>query len=261
MIKFTSIIVTHWTDSDFRSNALRKTLTTLFETTKHLPTERIVVDNGGNVEDSKYLLDLTEKGEIDSYIRNHNNMHFGYARNQALRICNGDYICISDNDIIYNPGWLDACLAVLDAYPERKIYATPIYNVAHWRPKYWHPEVLEVSEKIYRMNRRAGSNCWVMRRKDFEEVGDFWVHRVAGTKWTNQAGAKGYWAAVTPDIMVNDFGFRKGYSTNALIPIKINLHNGDEIYLNQDEFKNKNSDFTYIKQRQFIPKEEHGEEI
>lgn len=259
-MKFTTIIVIHYTANANRSNFLRKTLTSLKTSTK-LPFELIVVDNGGSLDDSKYLVELTENGYINTYIRNHNNMSFGYARNQGLRLANGDYLAICDNDIIFNPGWLETCIAILDKYPDKKIYATPIYNVAHWRPKYWSQEILEIDGRIVRLNRRAGSNCWVMRRKDFEEVGDFWVHRVAGTKWTNEAGRKGYWAAVTPDIMVNDFGFRKGYSTNALIPIKINLHNGDEIYLNQDEFKNKNSDFTYIKQRQFIPKEEHGEEI
>jgi len=234
-----------------RSTFLKQTLTSLFETTKHLPTERIVVDNGGDIEDSKYLLDLAEKGEINTYIRNAENMHFGYARNQALRVCNGDYICISDNDIVYNPGWLESCISVLEKHPDRKIYATPIYNVAHWRPKYWHTEVLEVDGKIFRMNRRAGSNCWVMRRRDFEDVGDFQVHRVAGTKWTNEAGGKGYWAAVTPEIMVNDSGFRRGYNLNAPKPVRESLHNGEEIYFNEDEYRHLFPDNRYISQRKF----------
>lgn len=253
-MKFTSIIITHWASNEFRSNALRKTLTTLFETTKHLPTERIVIDNGGSIKDSEYLLDLTEKGEINTYIRNHNNLSFGYARNQALRVCNGDYICVADNDIIYNPGWLDACLAVLEAYPHEKIYATPIYNVAHWQPKYWNQKELEVNGKIYRLNRRAGSNCWIMRRKDFEEVGDFPCHRVAGTKWTDMAQAAGYWAAVTPDIMVNDWGFRKGYNLNECKPIKENLHDGEEVYFNDDEYKHTNKDKFFKTQQRFVPR-------
>lgn len=256
MNKITSIIITHWSNSEFRSDALRKTLDSLFETTDHLPTERIVVDNGEKKEDSEYLLDLVCQGKLNTYVRNANNMHFGFARNQALNLSNGDYICVADNDIIYNPGWLDACLKVLETYPDRKIYATPIYNVAHWRPKYWHPEVLEVEGRTYRMNRRAGSNCWVMRRKDFEEVGDFWVHRVAGTKWTNEAGAKGYWAAVTPDIMVNDWGFRKGYNLNDARPVFMDLHNGETVYFNEDEFKHTARDKVFMRQKRFIPKDE-----
>jgi glycosyltransferase involved in cell wall biosynthesis len=239
---------------------MKKTLESLKMYTK-LPYELIMVDNGGNIEDSKFLLDLTDKGDINTYIRNHNNMHFGFGRNQGLRVCNGDYIAICDDDIIFNPGWLEACLEVLEAYPDRKIYATPIYNVAHWRPKYWSPEILNVKGQLYRLNRRAGSNCWVMKRENFEEVGDFWVHRVAGTKWTNRAGALGYWAAVTPNIMVNDFGFRLGYNLNKCLPVFIDLHNGEKIYFNQDEFKNTFRKNNYVKQRRFTPKEELGEEL
>jgi glycosyltransferase involved in cell wall biosynthesis len=212
-------------------------MTSLKESTK-LPYELIVVDNGGSTEDSQYLLDLADKGEINTYIRNANNMHFGFARNQALRVCNGDYIAICDNDIIYNPGWLEACIAVLDQNPDKKIYATPIYNVAHWRQKFWVGEVYADGNR-YRLNMRAGSNCWVTRREDFEKIGDFWIHRVAGTKWTNTAVRMGYSAAVTPDIMVNDFGFRKGYNLNDAKPVKIDLHNGEEVYFNGDEYVDK----------------------
>lgn len=256
---FVSIIVTHFASSAYRSHLLRRSLKSLRDSTK-VSYELIVVDNGGSIDDSRYLLDLTESGEINTYIRNSNNMHFGYARNQALRVCNGDYIAICDDDIIYNPGWLDTCVGILEKYPEEKIYATPIYNVAHWRVKYWSEKVLEYNGDKIRLNRRAGSNCWVMRRKDMEIVGDFWIHRVAGTKWTNAAGALGYWAAVTPTVMVNDMGFRKGYNLNKCLPVSITLHGGEKIYFNQDEYKYECPELTYIKQRKFVVKEEHGEE-
>lgn len=236
-MKFVSIIMTHWSNDGNRSNFMHKSIESLKMYTK-LPYEFIVVDNGEKMEDSQFLLDLAHKGEINTYIRNANNMHFGFARNQALKICNGDYIAIIDNDIIFNPDWLETCLAVLDQNPDKKIYATPVYNVAHWRPKYWHGE-LYANERIYRLNMRAGSNCWVTRREDFETIGRFLIHRVAGTKWTNEAVRKGYLAAVTPDIMVNDFGFRKGYNLNEAKPVKINLHNGEEVFFNEDEFGSK----------------------
>jgi glycosyltransferase involved in cell wall biosynthesis len=213
------------------------------------PYELIVVDNGEKMEDSQFLLDLTQKGDVNTYVRNHNNMHFGFARNQGLKICNGEYIAIVDNDIIYNPGWLEACLAVLDQNPDKKIYATPIYNVAHWRPKYWQGEV-QANGKAYRLNMRAGSNCWVTRREDFEKIGSFMIHRVAGTKWTNQAVRMGYLAATTPEIMVNDFGFRKGYNLNECKPVKIELHNGEEIYFNADQYADENGKVLIYKSQQ-----------
>jgi GT2 family glycosyltransferase len=215
------------------------------------PYELIVVDNGEKMEDSQFLLEQTGYGHINTYIRNHNNMHFAFARNQALRICNGDYIAVVDNDIIYNPGWLEACIDVLEQNPDEKIYATPVYNVAHWRPKYWHGEVY-ANGRIYRLNMRAGSNCFVVRREDFEKIGHFLIHRVAGTKWTNEAVRLGYHAAVTPEIMVNDFGFRKGYNLNDAKPVKIELHDGQEVYFNQDEYVDKDGKEIFVKKQEIF---------
>ena len=240
----------HYASNRERSGMMKKSLESLLKSTK-LPFELIVVDNGGSLDDSAYLMG---KKEINTYIKNSDNLHFAFARNQGIRVANGDYIAIVDNDIVYEKGWLEECVAVLEAYPDKKIYATPVYNVAHWRPKYWLPEVLEVNGRIYRQNRRAGSNCFVIRREDLEKIGDFYIHRVAGTKWTDKAWDMGYHAAVTQDIMVKDLGFRNGYQINKAIPVRLNLHNS-EVYLNEDEFRVENPDLTYIKQKTWKTRE------
>lgn len=252
MDKFTSIIITHFASNAERSLAFKTSINSLLSSTK-LPMEIIVVDNGGNIGDSQWLLELAHSGRIHTYIRNSQNMHFGYARTQALRICNGDYICIADNDINYYKGWLESCLAVLDAYPEEKIYATPVYNVAHWLPKFWTNRSLEVNGKPYRLNSRAGSNCFVIRRKDMEQVGEFLVHRIAGTKWTEEAISKGYLAAVCPEILIDDMGFRNGYNFKEAIPVKEILSNGEEVYFNRDEFRRNNPGLHYSQQKRFNP--------
>jgi glycosyltransferase involved in cell wall biosynthesis len=245
-MKFISIIITHFASGKERSDLFRKSLDSLIVSTK-LPYELIIIDNGGDIEDSRYLLDLTEKGIINTYIRNSNNMHFGFARNQALRICNGDYIAVCDNDILYKNGWLEACIDVLDQNPDEKIYATPIYNVTHNAPKFWRGEV-QANGQTYKLNSRSGSNCWVTRRKDFEVIGEFPIHRIAGTKWTNLAIIKGYLAAVTPEKMIEDGGFRHGYDFKVSKPVILNLHNGKNVYFNVDEYIN--TDITVFKANQ-----------
>lgn len=248
-----SIIISHWAQDEKRSEVLRKSLLSLFPTISKLSCEVTVVDNGSSFDDSQWLLAAVHNGQINTYIRNHSNMSFGYARNQALRLSNGDYLAVCDNDIKYHPGWLEACLKVLKAYPEKKLWATPIYNVAHWRPHYWSKEVLEVNGQVYRLNSRAGSNCWVMTRKNFEEVGEFLVHRVAGTKWTEEAREKGFWGAVTPKLMVDDLQFRQGYNMNDPKPIKETLSNGKEVYFNNDEFRRNNKNLFLLRQKRFNP--------
>lgn len=212
--------------------------------------EIIVVDNGGSYEDSLYLMTAAHQGRINTYIKNSENMSFGFARNQALSVCNGDYICVADNDIEYREGWLEKCIAVLEKYPEENIYTTPVYNVAHWLPKFWSDRTLDLDGEQVRLNYRAGSNCWVMRRSDFKKVGKFRCHRIAGTKWTEQAIGKGYLAAVIPGFYIRDAGFRNGYNFKAPAPVKTTLSNGKEIYFSQDEFKRLNKkDCTFVRQK------------
>jgi glycosyltransferase involved in cell wall biosynthesis len=249
-MKFTSVVFVHYASNPERSKMMRKSIDSLLKSTS-LPFELIVVDNGGSIDDSIFLLGKTDRGEINTYIRNDNNRHFSFARNQAIRMSNGDYIAIVDNDILYDKGWLEECISVLEKYPHERIYATPVYNVAHWRPKYWLKETLEVNGKTFRQNRRAGSNCFVIRREDLQEIGDFYIHRIAGTKWTDRAWSLGYHAAVTEEVMVKDQGFRKGYNLNDALPVKLHLHNCD-VYFNEDEFRVKNPDLTYIKQKTWI---------
>ena len=243
-MKFTSIIITHYGSTPERSEIMRKSLDSLFSTLDY-PSEVIVVDNGNVLEDSRHLLDLTTQGKIQHYVRNTDNLHFGYARNQGIKLADGDFICICDNDILYKPGWLSSCINILEAYPDKKIYATPIYNVTHWTSKFWGGEQLELDSKIYRLNSRAGSNCFVVRRNDLKIIGGFRSHRIAGTKWTENAIALGYMAAVCPSLMITDMGFRNGYNFKELIPIKKKLLAGGEVYFNQDEYKKKNPDLTY----------------
>ena len=53
---------------------------------------------------------------------------------------------------------------------------------------------------------------------------------------------------------MNDWGFRKGYRLNESKPIELNLHNGEKIYFNDDEFGQTNKDKVIINQRRFVPK-------
>lgn len=248
--KFASIIMVNHSSNKARSGFLKKSLVSLLSNTVY-PFEFILIDNGGVINDSEYLLSLTQAGKINTYIRNNRNMHFGYARNQGIQIANGDFLAIVDNDILYEKGWLEQCVSILEAYPNEKIYSTPLYNVAHWAPKYWDKKTLKIGKVEWRLNRRAGSNCFVIRRNDLEKIGRFQCHRVGGTKWTEKAYAKGYWAAVTPRLMVLDMGFRKGYSINKTIPVKEVLSDGSEVYFTDDEYKKEHPENFYKKQGKF----------
>ena len=234
--RYTSIIIASYIPDDLRAKTFRTSLDSLIETTKDYPVEIIVVDNGGNEYVSRDLIELTEQGIIQTYIYNSSNMHFGFGRNQGLAMAYGNYIVIADNDLNYNPGWLEACWKPLELYPNKKIYSTPIeYPTSKLKGKYDQGK-LDVEGIEYNLNMRAGSNCFMVRKEDFKKIGNFKNHRIAGTKWTDEAVHLGYLAAVAPGKLVYDLGLRVGYNHRLAIPIKRILRNGEEVIFNQDEY-------------------------
>jgi len=233
MAKFCSIIFTHFGTNTERSQTMRKSLLSLIEHVKY-PYELIVVDNGPNEKDSSFFLDMLENKRIHVYVKNMHNMHFGYARNQGVALSRGEYICIVDNDLLYTKDWLTPCVGLLETYPEEKIYTTPMYYpMIGLNPRY-HVGFLQYNGLECELHRRAGSNCFVIRRTDFEKIGLFKYHRIAGSLWTDSAVNVGFNACVIPQLGVTDIGLRKGYDLKHSIPIKLDIANGESILLNQD---------------------------
>lgn len=229
----TSIIITHWGQNGFRSDLLRICILSVIETTKHLPVEIIVVDNGENLDDSGFLLGLAHTKKIQHYVRNADNLYFGYARNLGLDIAVGEYVVISDNDIEYKHGWLDKCLKFLKEFPGKRYAITPLKaDRQHRNNKYWAGTEEFEGEQLL-LNLRAGSNSWVMRRDRFDEIGKFRNHHIAGSHWADKFVNTGYrMATMEREPLAKDLGFKKGYDIWMKAIISKTLTNGQNLNLN-----------------------------
>jgi len=222
--KMVSVVFVHWAMNEERSKLARESLESLLSTL-HGRQEVIVVDNGENLADSAYFLEKTQGGEIQCYIRNARNMHFAHARNQGVSQAKGEYIAFVDNDIVCESGWLEKCLKVFEKFPDRKYLVTPIQYPGVMAKRY-DIGSLEIDGERYRLNTRAGSNCFVVRRKDFYDIGEFIYHRIAGSKFNDKFISKGYFMVVTPRDMAKDIGLRKGYDFKAPITVQRTLRDG-----------------------------------
>lgn len=232
-MKPVSIILTHWAQNDFRSATLADSLGSVIETTKHLPVEIIVVDNGANPSDSQFLLNLAQEKKIQFYVRNSENLYFGHGRNEGVWLSCGEYLAFSDNDIKYENGWLERCIDILEEFPDKKLAATPLRtDRQHRNFGHWSGELDFRGERIL-LNMRAGSNSWVMRREDFFDVGLFRNHHVAGSKWSDAFVKKGYlMATMEKNPLAKDIGFKKGYNIQYQAVIKRVFANGEELIIN-----------------------------
>jgi len=209
--------------SSSRSKMLRETIASLVDNTD-FPAELIIVDNGGNPEDSEYLMSLAKTKSINTYIRNGENMNFGWAWNQGAKLATGKWLCFTCNDLEFEPGWLSETIRPLIKYSEKKLIASPICTPDKDKEKFSRGTLDE-----YRLNALAGSNCILVDRKDYELIGPFSTHRIAGTHWHFKMKDMGYTVVLPPKNKAIHLGSEGGTNYNVPIEVKKTLLNDDII--------------------------------
>jgi len=193
------------------------------------PAEIIVMDNGGNPDDSNMLLDYVRSGKIQTLVRFNNNMHFAYAWNTGAKIATGDYLSFICNDIEVGPGWLSACVKILEDYPDKQYVATPFVTYDKIR------QTKEITKEGYRVNMRSGSNCMVLRASDWEKLGEFPMHRIGGSLWYTRNFRAGWWFVAPPEDLAIDRGWRRGVNFSIPIEVKKTLTTGVELHLEEQQ--------------------------
>lgn len=237
-MKHCSIVVCHYSKlDDFgetsagrkytpRGQLLRKCIESLIENTTDYPAEIIVMDNGGSPDDSEYLLGKAREGRI-THVRFPQNMHFAWAWNTGAKIATGEYLSFVCNDIEFNPGWLPACVKILEDYPDKEWLATPFITYGKGK------QTIDVTPEGYRVNLRSGSNCMVISRSLFYKVGEFPVHRIGGTLWYNKIYSMGIRTVAPPKDLATDRGWRSGVNFSIPIEVKKMLTDKSEVFFQE----------------------------
>lgn len=223
-MNYVSIILCHFSNRDndnkeLRSEMLKKSLESLWKTIDY-PAELIVVDNGGNPDDSDYLLGKTREGLINTYLRNKENMYFGWAWNQGVKLATGNYVCLTCNDIEYKDNWLSKSIYPLFKRPREKWVASPLMG----KPKY----DVDTFED-YRINLWAGSNCMILSKKLFYRIGEFTTHHLAGSVWQTKLLKMGYRTIIPKEPLAIDIGTRRGLNDKKQIKVIKTLLNNTKV--------------------------------
>lgn len=204
-----SIILTHHASPAYadRSRIMQVSIKSLIDTTKNLPCEITVVDNGGSLEDSEFLLKLVDEGSITTYIRNKDNMLWSYAWDQAYKLSSGEYLVFTCNDILFEEGWLTESLKILKNHKGEKYFVTPYLDLSHKGRKFELPDIEDA-----RVNNRSGSNCIIIDRETYEKVGRFAYDIIGGSHWYDRVVTKGGYRVLIPkQNYIVDLGFKNGF--------------------------------------------------
>ena len=82
-----------------------------------LPYDLLVFDNGSCPETREYLLKSQKQKQIQYLIFSEKNIGKGGAWNLIFSGAPGEIIAYCDSDALFYPGWLSACVSVLEVFP------------------------------------------------------------------------------------------------------------------------------------------------
>lgn len=181
-----SIIIVSWNVSKMLDGCLNSIETSL----DGLKAEIFVVDNASQDGSSQIVAD---KHPCVHLIANADNLGFGRANNQALRLSNGKYALLMNPDTLVYRDAIHEMIAFLEAHSQVALIGPEQYNqsgrlnlsgITHSRPRemleYWVEWLLSLGLSrmpvIFTQPRqvsRVNGACWVVRREAILEIGLF----------------------------------------------------------------------------------------
>ncbi len=97
------------------------------------PFDLVVFDNGSCREVVDWLRAELDAGRIDTLILSGRNIGKPNAQRQMLRFAPGEVIVYTDSDVYFRPGWLQAELDIVRAFPNvGEVGGQPVRAVTHF---------------------------------------------------------------------------------------------------------------------------------
>lgn len=104
-----TVVIVNWNSGDLLHDCLQS----LSQQT--LPPSRILVIDNGSTDDSTAGSELFPNVEVH---RQRSNLGFAGGNNEALKVCDTDWVALLNPDALAAPQWLENLLAAAKAHPE-----------------------------------------------------------------------------------------------------------------------------------------------
>ena len=202
----TTIVMITWSPNKKRLTVLKQCFASLKEHTKR-PHILTVVDNGPQ-EQTEWL----REQDIDIHIVNKVNQGVGKARNQGAGVTKTKYIAFLDNDLLFFPGWLNACIGGLDKFEDLPLIATARKTSPMKSRKFFRGQLGE-----YQTWSRCAGMALTMCRADYEFLGGWNGGSHPGGKLCDTARAHGYRFLWHPDWLARHLCKRACYDHRKIL--------------------------------------------
>ena len=180
--------------------------------------ELIVVNNGSSDGTAEYLAGFQKDHSNVKVINNAENGGYSKGNNQGLRVAQGEYLFLLNNDLLFSPEWLENMIALLENNHEIGILSVMtnfcgehkqlVRNSKDYTPENYLQQfqLAERSKQDFIINDKIIFFCWAMRREVFEKVG--FLDEKFGLAWyedddyTLRVLYNGYKAAIARNIFI-----------------------------------------------------------
>ena len=182
--------------------------------------ELIIIDNNSQDGTKKYLAEISAKYNNIRLVLNDDNKGFGPANNQGIKVANGSYIILLNNDTVVTPGWITRLLRYLknkdigmvgpvtNMCGNEAIIYVPYdvvtldgfedflgdYYKSHTKPDFFEIDMLSMY-------------CVALRRETIEEIGlldeRFKVGTFEDTDYAQRLKVKGYKLICARDVFIH----------------------------------------------------------
>ena len=155
-----------------RLEYLKHCLASVVDKAGYEPVEIIVVDSGSSDGTRQYLLELLAQNRIQQVVLNSSNRYAGAAVNQGFKLARGQFLIRSDDDMVYNRGWLKTLVDALQKIPNG-ILQVAVYGdlVPDGKVTHFH-DAIEINGVTLRELKIGGCNM-ALTRQGFEQLGYF----------------------------------------------------------------------------------------
>jgi hypothetical protein len=151
----TSIVMAHYSEDEERT-ALSKRCILAIQPYRDETTEFILVCNGHYEQELRDYCDQYSERDADASP--------GKSFNIGARMAHGNILAFLCDDVLVQGNWLEECKEIVLKYP--KYLATPSFPLN----RKWH-ELPKIDG--YCTNSRVGSDCVVMKRDQYDDIGPF----------------------------------------------------------------------------------------
>jgi len=164
------VIILSNTVSLKHANVLRETVTSVSNNPKNYKFNIIVVESNKNLINDTELKKITDNLNV-KFITPKHNFHYNLFLNIALRECKGDFILVSNNDVIYSENWFHEMYKHFEKDKEL-MSACPIDRQWHRHSQQIFPGDKEIYYG-YRTSYELTGWCFVFKKEVINKIGYF----------------------------------------------------------------------------------------